>query len=421
MTVQRFRTIFWQKGIREGAWLTWDRIGFACLCSGIGLSLGLIWLLLIPNSFGAPSGTVLMDYLSFWLAGRQALAGAPELVYIPADFSALQRELSGSDTVFGFFYPPTFQMLLSSFATLPYRAAFAVFILSTTALLCISCRLITGKWLLAACLIIVPACANNAFHGQNAALTAALYGFFLVGVERQRMILAGIALGILTIKPQLGIFLPLVFIAGGHWRAFASAAVFSLTLWLGSVALLGVDAWIAFFERIGLVSDLVSEGVMPYNRMLNIYAASNFALLPQGVAYGITAIGAVAAAAAVFWTGRKTDDPRWHYAVLVTATLLVTPYSWDYELALMLPAVWFVLEHGYRKGWLAYERETAAILFVLSVSLPGPEWSAGVSVPFLVMIAASVIIGRRVWFELTAKSEKSSDNSVLNAPALQEA
>ncbi|MEL7525932.1 MAG: hypothetical protein AAFN16_09195, partial [Pseudomonadota bacterium] len=118
MTGGRFRTTFWQKGIRDGAWLTWDRIGFACLCSGIGLSLGLIWLLLVPNSFGAPSGTVLMDYLSFWLAGRQALAGAPELVYIPADFSALQKELSGSDTVFGFFYPPPFQMLLSVFATL---------------------------------------------------------------------------------------------------------------------------------------------------------------------------------------------------------------------------------------------------------------------------------------------------------------
>ena len=188
MSTQNRSATIWQKGIREGAWLTWDRIGFACICSAIGLSLGLVWLLLVPNSFGAPNGTLLMDYFSFWLAGRQALAGIPEIVYVPAEFSALQVEISGSETVFGFFYPPSFQLLLSAFATLPYKVAFAAFVITTTALLCLSCRFITGKWMLAACLILIPACANNAFHGQNAALTAALYGFFLVGVERQRMI-----------------------------------------------------------------------------------------------------------------------------------------------------------------------------------------------------------------------------------------
>ena len=64
------RQSLWQRGVRSGDWLTWDRIGFACLCTAIGVSLGLVWLLLIPNTFGAPNGTVLMDYLSFLACRR---------------------------------------------------------------------------------------------------------------------------------------------------------------------------------------------------------------------------------------------------------------------------------------------------------------------------------------------------------------
>ncbi len=96
----------WSRGVVTGDWLSWDRIGFACLCSAIGFTLGLLWMLVVPNTYGAPNGTLLMDYLSFWMAGGQALNGTPEVAYSPAAFSALQQQYTGTDTVFGFFYPP---------------------------------------------------------------------------------------------------------------------------------------------------------------------------------------------------------------------------------------------------------------------------------------------------------------------------
>ncbi|MEC9402905.1 MAG: hypothetical protein VX374_10290, partial [Pseudomonadota bacterium] len=128
----------WSRGVVTGDWLSWDRIGFACLCSAIGFTLGLLWMLVVPNTYGAPNGTLLMDYLSFWMAGGQALNGTPEVAYSPAAFSALQQQYTGTDTVFGFFYPPTFQMLQMPFALLPYKIAFAVFIGITTGLLCLA-------------------------------------------------------------------------------------------------------------------------------------------------------------------------------------------------------------------------------------------------------------------------------------------
>jgi hypothetical protein len=160
---------------------------------------------------------------------------------------------------------------------------------------------------------------------------------------------------------------------------------------------------------------------MPYRKMLNIYAASSYAMLPQVVAYGIAAIAGLGALAILVWTCRKTEDPRWRYAVLATATLLVTPYSWYYELALILPAIWFVLEHGYRKGWLDYERELVAFAFVLAVSLPGPALKAGVSLPFLIMLCASVVVARRVRFELTGGRPSAFSDQGLTPQGAQTA
>ncbi|WP_420335848.1 glycosyltransferase family 87 protein [Roseibium sp.] len=389
MTAQRFRTLFWHKGIRDGAWLTWDRIGFACLCSGIGLSLGLIWLLLVPNSFGAPSGTVLMDYLSFWLAGRQALAGAPELVYIPADFSALQKELSGSDTVFGFFYPPTFQMLLSSFAMLPYRAAFAVFILSTTALLCVSCRLITGKWLLAACLIIVPACANNAFHGQNAALTAALYGFFLVGVERQRMILAGIALGILTIKPQLGILAPVALVASLNWRTFLSASVTTLTLAAASVLFLGVGVWQVFWQQAPVASAMMELGGVEWGKMISVYSSLRQLGIGHEIAMGLQAAVGLGVLVCVWKVWRRTEDMAVRSAVLIGGTLLVTPFALSYDLTLLIVPCAFVIRDGLRNGFFPFEKILLA--FVISLSASTPAFAIFLGVPMAPLLPLAML------------------------------
>lgn len=362
------------------------------------------------------------DFVVFWPAAKAIMDGNMISLYIGDGMhdAMLHYRPEGALERLTWQYPPHAGLIFSPIGMLPFAAAYMTWFALGVAALAGSLVVAKVNQRAIVVLLLTSPVFLALITGQIALFMTSL---MVVSVfwAKSRPILAGLAAGLLTIKPQLGIFLPLIFIAGGHWRAFLSAAVFSLTLWLGSVALLGVDVWMAFFERIGLVSDLVSEGVMPYNKMLNIYAASNFALLPQRLAYGITAIAGIAAAAAVFWTSRKTDDPRWRYAVLATATLLVTPYSWYYELALVLPAVWFALEHGYRKGWLEYERESVAILFALSVSLPGPELSAGVSIPFLVMIAVSVIVGRRVKFELTGKSPTPSIKSGLSSKTLQEA
>lgn len=350
-----------------------------------------------PSSEFAAGG----DFVVFWPAARAILDGNMMALYVGDGMydAMLQYHPDGAMERLTWQYPPHAGLLFSPIGLLPYPIAYVMWFAIGVAGL-IGSLLVAKVDQRAIMTLLLTSPVFLAFATGQIALIVTSLMLIAVFWAKTRPILAGLAAGLLTIKPQLGIFLPLVFIAGGHWRALASAVVFSLSFWVGSVALLGVDIWVAFLERIGLISDLVAEGVMPYRKMLNIYAASNFALLPQVVAYAITGIAALIAACAVVWTCRKTNNPRWRYAVLATATLLVTPYSWYYELALILPALWFVLERGYRAGWLAYERETVAILFALSVSLPGPQFEAGISVPFLVMACAAFVIVRRVRFEM---------------------
>jgi len=358
----------WHRVIRSGDYFTWDRIGFACLCAAIGFVAGLVWMLAIPNTYGAPNGTLLMDYLSFWLAGGQVLSGTPEFAYSPRDFSAIQKAYTGSDTLFGFFYPPTFQMLQSGFALLPYKAAFAVFIGLTTGLLAFACRLITGKWLLAACLIVIPACANNAFHGQNAALTAALYGFFLVGVERQKMILAGIALGLLTIKPQLGILAPVALIASWNWRTFLSASVTTLVLAGLSAIVLGIGVWQAFWLQAPVASAMMELGGVEWGKMVSVYGGLRLLGLPHATSMVVQVAVGLGALTCVWQAWRRSEAMAVRAPVLVGGTLLVTPFALSYDFTLLVVPCAFLIRDGLKSGFLPYEKTLLALVIILSAS-----------------------------------------------------
>ncbi|MEJ8473558.1 glycosyltransferase family 87 protein [Roseibium algae] len=310
----------------------------------------------------------MVDYVSFWLAGKQVLLGTPELPYIPIEFVAIQKQFSGSDVIFGFFYPPTFQMLQVAFALLPYKAALVAFAGSTTFLLFFCCRLITGNWLLAACLILIPACGNNLFHGQNAALTASLYALFLIGMERNRIILAGIALGILTIKPQLGILVPIALIAARDWRIFLTASVATLALVGLSFAALGLGTWQAFWQQVPVASAMMELGGVEWGKMISVYGAVRLfdfghasAILAQ-IAVGIGGLGCVWVA----WSRSKQMVVR--APVLIAGTLLATPFGLSYDLTLLVVPCAFLIREGLKYGFLPYEKMILAIVICLSAS-----------------------------------------------------
>lgn len=57
----------------------------------------------------------------------------------------------------------------------------------------------------------------------------------------RRPLLAGLLVGLLTIKPQFGVLIPVLLIASGRWRVFTVATVTALALAAAAVMLFGMQ------------------------------------------------------------------------------------------------------------------------------------------------------------------------------------
>lgn len=353
--------------------------------------------ILVIYMFGGSSDFVLGgDFISFWSAARETLSGEMTALYAPDGLHAAFETHRPEVIVQGLTwqYPPHAGLIFSPIGALPYEAAYALW--SALGLVVFAWTLtqagVRGHALIAALATIPVLITLNT--GQNALFTASLM-LLAVFNAKPKPILAGLAAALLTVKPQLGILLPILFIAGGHWRAFSAAAIASLVLWGGSVLVLGTAPWIAFFEFLGIISGSVSDGAMPLYKMVNVYAAARLAGIPEGGSALLAGVTYLAAVLTVIWVCHRTSDPKWRYSALASATLLSAPYSMYYELVLLVPAIWFVAERGFQRGWLVLERESIASLIVLTLVVPGPETQVGGSFCFLVSAMVAGILFRR--------------------------
>lgn len=368
----------------------------------IALAISQYAILVIYMLGGSPDFVFGGDFIAFWAAARETLDGGLLGLYTPAGLQvAIEEHRPLADGVgLTWQYPPHASLLFSPIGYLPYSVAYALWsglsLAFFTAMLIISG--LRGRFLVAALATIPVLTVLNT--GQNALFMAALL-MLAVRNASPKPIAAGLAAALLTIKPQLGLMLPVLFLAGGHWRAFFVAASSSATLWLSSALVLGVPAWVAFFEFLGVVSSSVSDGVMPLFKMVNVYAAARLFALPDAIAIALLISTILLSIGAITWTCRHTEHWKVRYAVVATATLLSAPYSMYYELVLLVPAIAFVLQRGAKGGWLLWERECVAALIVLSLVVPGPSIQFGLSVSFLSTGLVALVLFRRLRFEFT--------------------
>ena len=100
----------------------------------------------------------------------------------------------------------------------------------------------------------------------------------------RRPVLAGILFGLLTFKPHLGVLIPFALLVLGAWRVIAVAAVTTLLLVAGSVAVFGTEPWQRFVgETSGYQLSLVQGFEGFYTRMMAsvLAAARTFGLSYQ--------------------------------------------------------------------------------------------------------------------------------------------
>jgi hypothetical protein len=325
-----------------------------------------------------------MDFVSYWAAARLVLAGNPAGAYDVALHRAVELGAIPLAGALPFAYPPCFLILLAPFGLLTYPAAAASWVLLTFAAYWAALRRWAPDMLWLA--LSFPPLLVNAITGQAGLLTAALFAGAMTLLPK-RPLAAGVLLGLLIVKPQLGLVLPLALLAGREWRAIAGAAAAAAGLVLISVVLFGWTPWQAWLGNAGLIASIASEGLAGWHRMASVYGALRLAGVAAGPAWIAHALVALAAAAAAGLVWQRERDIGMRAGALAAATALASPYLFVYDmLILVVPFLWLV-QRGRHLLPLAL---AWAILFLGLLQVAG--WSGGPNLAPLAPIILLVLI-----------------------------
>ena len=272
------------------------------------------------------------------MGARSVFAGGPAGWFDADTYNAAVRAMlppaPPSDSyIFFWSYPPHVVLFTWPFGLMPYLAAYAAWCIGGLALFAVAARAggIAARNL--PFVVLAPAVAANVFSGQNGFLTAALLIGGLTALER-RPILAGVLFGILTVKPQLGLLLPVMLLLTGRWRTIAAAAATTAALIAVTAALYGPDIWIECLTKTGPQQVRLLQ-TMGFHLMPSAFAGMRQLGLPVEAAWAVQAVQSAAALAATVWTFWRRRDPTLSLALLVTATFLLTPYSYYYDLPVL--------------------------------------------------------------------------------------
>ncbi len=377
----------------------WQDIGIKGVIASalmLALYLGFIdWQLPFPrDTIGYVIGR---DFLNFWTMGREAWSDAPGAFYDMASYVRFLHEMLGSEYPYQqWSYPPSVMLPAAPFGLMAYLSAYALWTaLGLAALIWAASDRTASAWAAkpksaALVMIMAPAALVCFVSGQNSFFTAAI----LIAVFRfwdTRPILAGFLIGLLTLKPQLGLLFPLVLLVSQRWTVFTAAAVTAAAIAGITAALFGPDIWLRYFT-IGVTTQ---EGV------LNDPSAIIIGLMPTifmdmrllggsaDLAYGVQIAVGIAAASLVVWTYWRRRDPVLSYALFLTASIIATPYLMSYD---MVVFGWVLISMGAagnitRNGRLALMGIYWLPLISLPLGVSGIPGAALVPVAFAAYLA----------------------------------
>jgi hypothetical protein len=333
------------------------------------------------------------DFINVWSAGRFALEGQAPLAYDWDVQKQLQIAILGQDFPghAAWHYPPPFLFVAAALALLPYGLAYALWPLISFVPFAIVLRAIVGRpfgWLLA---LGFPLVLTNTLIGQNGFLTAALVGGTLY-LMPSRPVLAGLCLGLLSYKPQYGVLFPLVLIAAAQWRTIASAAVTVIVLVAASSAVFGIEAWQQWLHWLPMASQaFLSEGRVPWGKMQSIFTTIRYFGGPEQLAWvcQYVLIAAVALALIALWRSRARYELK--AAALATGALLATPYLFIYDVMILSVPIAFLINLGWREGFLRHELPVLGFAGLLLFVFPVLMMPTG----FAATLVVAVAIARR--------------------------
>jgi Glycosyltransferase family 87 len=276
------------------------------------------------------------DFLNLWMYGRAAGSADPGLYYDLAAYHQALRSLLGMEfNGQNWTYPPSVMLLAAPFGQLNYLTALACWTLIGVTIFFAVGRKHVPDWRILIPIMLSPAALFCLVSGQSSFLTAAML-IAIFGWLDRRPVAAGMLIGLLSIKPQLGILFPFMLAASGRWRVFIAAAATVMALVGATTAIFGKQIWIDFISK-GLPAQVLA--LSDPNRIATPFLPTVFMNLRgldlgYAAAMSVQAMVAAIALGAVIWAFRfrRDADPPRMLALFLACSASASPYLLAYDL-----------------------------------------------------------------------------------------
>lgn len=308
------------------------------------------------------------DFRLYWAQGQLAAQGKPLGAYDAPTLihAAIMESLKGTVDVRPSFYPPVFVLLLEPLGRLSYPEAWHVYNWGSVLLLAfVTVFAFRREYYALPLLFGFGGLVSSLSFGQNSILLTTLYLFVAAfGIRHER--LAGLALSVASFKPHLGVLVPLMLLWRIQYRTFMWAFTGLAALVAFTALRYSPEMWQRYLE----VLHEPAERLINFDNTQGQYMISLYAFLRLKAIAPVPALAAQAAIAllAVFmlWqVCRRALDPMLPTAALVTATLLVMPHAYSYDMLLLFIPIMVIVRRAQHTGWQLADVEALLPVYVL--------------------------------------------------------
>jgi hypothetical protein len=330
------------------SWLTAKRIRAHGFILVLCLWSVYVWNMAAPGLRDRGGNLKGTDFLHFYTLGSLALAHSGSDLYNLQAQSALatQRVPAAAGIRYLPLYPPQVSIFFAPFARLSYPLALPLWLGVTAFIYGLCCYAV---WKVCPRLrgygftVLILALAFPAFWhliawGQTSAIALVCFTLAFFAFRSKQEFLAGLALGCLIFKPQLGLAAAIIFLLTFRWKVIAGAllsAAAELTigaLYYGSDPL---REWIHSLLNVRYILPLLEPRVYQTHTLRTFWIM----LVPWNsfsFAFYIVSVILVCALAIACWRSRLSLSLR--YSALLLATVLIALHLTVYDLVILSPA-----------------------------------------------------------------------------------
>lgn len=204
---------------------------------------------------GAPIGNDLpchtpeCDFGVFWPAGVLARSDNFAILYDHAKFGTQAASmLKTNGYIEHFLYPPTMLPLMAGISYFPFEFAAFLWMIGQLLLAAILFRAASFSWSVVIIALLSPAALFGTEIGQIGILCDAILVSGLV-IACSRPYLGAGLLGLLAIKPQVGLLVPFALLFKGQWRGLIAFFLATLALCILATAWFGIAPWHFFLAQ----------------------------------------------------------------------------------------------------------------------------------------------------------------------------